>query len=195
MGAYGTQNTTQVKLFCKSFASKCLTRILFRKDPITFKQNIRVIGADGFLTVLPVHKPIYTNGRYRHSKTPITVRFIAKYTPRSHRQGTIVLGKAPMIQNPEVDETPFTRLLEPMRFAKNKYNSSTGLRLLSPRLPTDICGLSTDKPLMLSGHESAVTHHSNWPKSGILSFRAIFKHQDASRPPSPRIWNGTPSML
>lgn len=166
----------------------------------TSEEGILLVGADGFRSpvrkqFLPAHKPIDTNGRCVYGKTPMTEEFMAKYHARAHKWMTLVLDKTPMTQTLDVDETPLTCLLEPVRFVDNEYKSKAPQDYVYWVLisRSDVFGLSTNKLLALSGQESAelsLKLTEEWDPS----IRALFEHQDVKQSSALRISTAKPQI-
>lgn len=166
----------------------------------TSEQGILLVGADGFRSpvrkqFLPDHKPIDTNGRCIYGKTPMTAEFMAKYHARGHKWMTLILDKTPMTQTLDIDETPLTCLLEPVRFVDNEYKSKAPADYVYWVLiaRSDVFGLSTDKLLALSGQEAAdlsLKLTEEWDPS----IRALFEYQDIKQTSALRISTAKPQI-
>ncbi|KAF2706519.1 cercosporin toxin biosynthesis protein [Pleomassaria siparia CBS 279.74] len=166
----------------------------------TSEQGILLVGADGFRSpvrkqFLPDHKPIDTNGRCIYGKTPMSEEFMSKYHARAHKWMTLVLDKTPMTQTLDVDETPLTCLLEPVRFVDNEYKSKAPQDYVYWVLisRSDVFGLTTEQLLGLSGQESAelsLKLTEEWDPS----IRALFEHQDIKQSSALRISTAKPQI-
>ncbi|ORY07767.1 cercosporin toxin biosynthesis protein [Clohesyomyces aquaticus] len=166
----------------------------------TSEQGILLVGADGFRSPVrkqlrPEHKPVDTNGRCIYGKTPLTEEFLAKYHARGHKWMTLVLDKTPMTQTLDIDETPLTCLLEPVRFVDNEYKSKAPQDYIYWVLigRSDVFGMSTEKLLSLSGQQSAnmsIKLTSEWDPS----LKALFEHQDVKQSSALRISTAKPAI-
>lgn len=83
-----------------------------------------LVGADGNRSPvrkqhLPAHKPLDTDGCCVYGKTPITAELLERFPRAAMRWMTLVTDRTPMTQTLDVDETPVTLLLEPMRFRRD----------------------------------------------------------------------------
>ncbi|KAF2686475.1 cercosporin toxin biosynthesis protein [Lentithecium fluviatile CBS 122367] len=166
----------------------------------TSEQGILLVGADGFRSpvrkqFLPEHKPIDTNGRCIYGKTPMTEDFTAKYHARAHKWMTLILDKTPMTQTLDIDETPLTCLLEPVRFVDNEYKAKAPQDYIYWVLiaRSDVFGLSTDKLLALSSQQAAdlsLQLTEEWDPS----LRALFEHQDIKQTSALRISTAKPQI-
>lgn len=166
----------------------------------TSEQGILLVGADGFRSpvrkqFLPDHKPIDTNGRCIYGKTPMTEEFMAKYHARAHKWMTLILDKTPMTQTLDIDETPLTCLLEPVRFVDNEYKHKAPQDYVYWVLiaRSDVFGLSTEKLLTLNGQEAAelsLKLTEEWD----ASLRALFEHQDIKQSSALRISTAKPQI-
>ena len=164
------------------------------------EEGILLVGADGFRSpvrkqFLPDHKPVDTNGRCIYGKTPMTEEFMAKYHARAHKWMTLILDKTPMTQTLDIDETPLTCLLEPVRFVQNEYKFKAPQDYVYWVLisRSDVFGLSTDKLLALSGQEAAdlsLKLTEEWDPS----LRALFQHQDIKQTSALRISTAKPQI-
>jgi len=85
-----------------------------------------IVGADGVHSTVrkqyqPEHKPVDTNGTCIYGKTPMTEQFLQTFPARALKWMTLILDRTPMTQTLDIDETPVTLLMEPVRFVDNVH--------------------------------------------------------------------------
>ena len=125
----------------------------------------------------------------------MTPEFMAQYHARAHKWMTLILDKTPMTQTLDIDETPLTCLLEPVRFVDNEYRSQAPSDYMYWVLiaRADVFGLSTEKLLSLSAQEAAdmsLKLTEEWDPS----IRALFEHQDVKQTSALRISTAKPEI-
>lgn len=94
----------------------------------TSQQGSLIVGADGVHSVVrkqyqPDHRPVDTNGTCIYGKTPTTEQFLQAFPARALKWMTLILDRTPMTQTLDIDETPLTLLMEPVRFVNNTHRS------------------------------------------------------------------------
>ncbi|KAH0282324.1 cercosporin toxin biosynthesis protein [Aureobasidium namibiae CBS 147.97] len=92
----------------------------------TSQQGSLIVGADGVHSAVrkqyqPNHRPIDTNGTCIYGKTPMTEQFLQTFPARALKWMTLILDRTPMTQTLDIDETPVTLLMEPVRFVDNVH--------------------------------------------------------------------------
>ena len=159
-----------------------------------------LVGADGIRSAvrrqyLPSHKPLDTNGSCIYGKTPLTPELMERFPARAVKWMTLVLDSTPMTQTLDVDETPLTLLLEPIRFQKNEHRSKMPMDYIYWVLiaRTSVFGRESRELSRLSHEESAqlsLTMTEEWHPS----FRALFELQDVSQSSTLRVASANPNM-
>lgn len=160
-----------------------------------------LVGADGIHSrvrkqFLPHHRPLDTNGSCIYGKTPLTSELLERFPKRATKWMTLVIDKTPMTQTLDVDESPLTLLLEPIRFADNAHRKDLPLDYIYWVLisRTDVFETHTKELLCLNGEESAnlsLRLTQEWDPS----FRAIFHLQDSSQTSTLRISSAFPKIV
>ena len=169
------------------------------KDGTTRKGSL-LVGADGTRSpvrkqYLPSHRPIDTNGSCIYGKTPITTALLKRFPHRAARWMTLITDRTPMTQTLDIDETPLTLLLEPIRFAKNAHRADLPVDYIYWVLisRTDVFTAHTDKLLHLTCEESAalsLTLTEEWDPS----IRALLELQDVAQSSTLRVCSAVPNL-
>ncbi|KAL9101313.1 MAG: hypothetical protein Q9163_003425 [Psora crenata] len=164
------------------------------------EEGALLVGADGVRSAvrrqyLPQHKPLDTNGSCIYGKTPLTPELMEQFPARAVKWMTLVLDRTPMTQTLDVDETPLTLLLEPIRFQKNEHRSKLPMDYIYWVLiaRTAVFGRERNELLHLDHEESArlsLTLTEEWHPS----FRALFEHQDISQASTLRVASAHPNI-
>ena len=164
------------------------------------EEGVLLVGADGVRSAvrrqyLPEHKPLDTNGSCIYGKTPLTPELMERFPARALKWMTLVLDRTPMTQTLDVDETPLTLLLEPIRFAKNEHRSKLPMDYIYWVLiaRTRVFGRECGELLGLDHEESArlsFTLTEEWHPS----FRALFELQDVAQASTLRVATANPNI-
>lgn len=164
------------------------------------EEGVLLVGADGVGSsvrrqYLPEHKPLDTNGSCIYGKTPLTPELMERFPARAVKWMTLVLDRTPMTQTLDVDETPLTLLLEPIRFQKNEHRSQLPLDYIYWVLiaRTAVFGRERSELLRLNHEDSArlsLTLTEEWHPS----FRALFELQDITQASTLRVASANPNI-
>ena len=164
------------------------------------EEGVLLVGADGVGSTvrrqyLPEHKPLDTNGSCIYGKTPLTPELMERFPARAVKWMTLVLDRTPMTQTLDVDETPLTLLLEPIRFQKNDHRSKLPMDYIYWVLiaRTAVFGRERSELLRLNHEESArlsLTLTEEWHPS----FKALFELQDISQASTLRVASANPKI-
>ena len=164
------------------------------------EDGVLIVGADGVRSAvrrqyLPKHKPLDTNGSCIYGKTPLTPELRERFPERAIKWMTLVLDRTPMTQTLDVDETPLTLLLEPVRFQNNHHRSKLPVDYIYWVLiaRTAVFGRERDELLRLNHDESArlsLTLTEEWHPS----FKALFELQDISQASTLRVASANPNI-
>jgi prepilin-type processing-associated H-X9-DG protein len=159
-----------------------------------------LIGADGVRSkvrkqYLPNHQPIDTNGTCIYGKTPITPELLERFPERATRWMTLVLDQTPMTQRLDIDETPVTLLLEPIRFAHNEHREKLPVDYIYWVIisRTDVFGANSSDLLRLTPEQSAALSlkvTQEWHPS----FRSLLHLQDIRQSSTLRVASAMPNM-
>lgn len=166
----------------------------------SIEEGALIVGADGVRSAvrrqyLPDHKPLATNGSCIYGKTPLTPELMERFPARAVKWMTLVLERSPVTQILDVDETPLTCLLEPIRFPKNEHRSNLPMDYIYWVLiaRTAVFNRECKNLAHLSGEESAklsLAMTEEWdPK-----FRALFELQDVSQSATLRVGSAHPNI-
>ena len=169
------------------------------KDGST-EEGTLIVGADGVRSVvrrqyLPDHKPLATGGSCIYGKTPLTPELMERFPARAVKWMTLVLDRSPITQILDVDETPMTCLMEPIRFPKNEHRANLPMDYIYWVLiaRTTVFNRECTDLAHLSGEESAklsLTMTEEWdPK-----LRALFELQDVSQSATLRVASVHPNI-
>ncbi len=164
------------------------------------EEGVLVVGADGVRSAvrrqyLPNHKPLGTNGSCIYGKTPLTPELMERFPARAVKWMTLVLERTPMTQMLDVDETPLTLLLEPVRFQKNEHRRKLPMNYIYWVLiaRTAVFGRETSELQRLNGEESArlsLAMTEEWHPD----FRALFELQDVTQSSTLRVGSAHPDI-
>ncbi|OCK80347.1 FAD/NAD(P)-binding domain-containing protein [Lepidopterella palustris CBS 459.81] len=154
------------------------------------EQGILLVGADGLRS-----PPVDTNGRCIYGKTPLTEELMKTYPAKGAKWMTLLLDKTPMTQTLDIDETPLSCLLEPVRFQDNELRSKLPQDYVYWVLisRSDVFGKSTEELLALDNKQSAelsLKLTEEWDES----LRILFKKQDISQSSTLRISSAKPNI-
>lgn len=164
------------------------------------EEGALLVGADGVrsavrMQYLPDHKPVDTDGRCIYGKTPLTAELIDRFPAKAMRWMTLIVDKTPWTQTLDVDDTPLTLLLEPIRFQDNELRSE---------LPQDYVywvlisrkstfGATDEELLKMSGKESAQLS-LDMTEVWDPSLRSLLELQDVSQSSALRVGSAKPDM-
>ena len=164
------------------------------------EEGVLLVGADGVGSAvrrqyLSEHKPLDTNGSCIYGKTPLTPELMERFPARAVKWMTLVLDRTPMTQTLDVDETPLTLLLEPIRFQKNDHRGKLPVDYIYWVLiaRTAVFGRERNELLRLNHEESAnlsLTLTEEWHPS----FRALFELQDITQASTLRVASANPNI-
>ncbi|KAI4127273.1 MAG: hypothetical protein LQ338_003277 [Usnochroma carphineum] len=165
------------------------------------EEGALLVGADGVRSAvrrqyLPKHQPLDTNGTCIYGKTPLTPELMERFPARAVRWMTLVLDRTPMTQTLDVDETPLTLLLEPIRFQKNEHRDKMPMDYIYWVLiaRTGVFGREPGELLRLDGRESAnlsLALTEEWHPS----FRALLELQDTAQSSTLRVASANPNIV
>lgn len=165
------------------------------------EEGVLLVGADGVGSAvrrqyLSEHKPLDTNGSCIYGKTPLTPELMERFPARAVKWMTLVLDRTPMTQTLDVDETPLTLLLEPIRFQKNDHRGKLPVDYIYWVLiaRTAVFGRERNELLRLNHEESAnlsLTLTEEWHPS----FRALFELQDITQASTLRVASANPNIM
>jgi 2-polyprenyl-6-methoxyphenol hydroxylase-like FAD-dependent oxidoreductase len=164
----------------------------------TSYEALFLVGADGVRSGVrkqfqPDHKIVDTNGRCIYGKTPMTEEFIQKFPPRATKWMTLMTDGTPTTQTLDVDETPLTLLMEPVRFVENQHRNSLPPNYIYWVLiaRADLFGKPDSELLRLNGDESAALSlklTEEWDSS----IRCLFELQDTTQSSTLRVSSAMP---
>jgi len=162
------------------------------------EEGTLLVGADGVRSAvrrqyLPEHKVLDTNGTCIYGKTPLTPEFVERFPARALKWMTLAIDRTPVTQILDVDETPLTLLLEPIRFPNNEHRSKLPMDYVYWVLiaRTSVFGRERKELLGISHEESAslsLTLTEEWHPS----LRALFELQDVSQSSTLRVASANP---
>jgi 2-polyprenyl-6-methoxyphenol hydroxylase-like FAD-dependent oxidoreductase len=164
----------------------------------TTYEGLFLVGADGVRSgvrkqFLPEHRIVDTNGRCVYGKTPMTEEFIQKFPARATKWMTLMTDSTPTTQTLDVDETPLTLLMEPVRFVNNEHRKSLPSNYIYWVLigRADIFGKPDSELLRLTGEDSAALSlklTEEWDPA----VRSLFELQDTAQSSTLRVSSAKP---
>ncbi len=168
-------------------------------DGTTF-DGVLLVGADGVRSgvrkqFLPEHKIVDTNGRCIYGKTPLTEELIQRFPSRATKWMSLIVDQTPMTQTLDIDETPLTLLLEPVRFNNNKHRNKLPANYVYWVIigRADLFGKPDTELLRLSDVESAALSlklTEEWDPS----IRSLFELQDVAQASTLRVSSAKPDI-
>lgn len=157
-----------------------------------------LVGADGVRSGVrrqfqPDHKIVDTNGRCVYGKTPMTEEFIQKFPARATKWMTLMTDSTPTTQTLDVDETPLTLLMEPVRFVNNEHRKNLPANYIYWVLigRADLFGKPDSELLRLTADDSAALSlklTEEWDPA----VRSLFELQDITQSSTLRVSSAKP---
>ncbi|KAL2062950.1 hypothetical protein VTL71DRAFT_6022 [Oculimacula yallundae] len=159
-----------------------------------------LVGADGVRSGVrkqfqPEHKMVDTNGRCIYGKTPMTEELIQRFPARATRWMSLVVDQTPMTQTLDIDETPLTLLLEPVRFIDNKHRTDLPANYVYWVLigRSDLFGKPDSELLRLTNAES-VALSLKLTEEWDPAVRSLLELQDAIQSSTLRVSSARPDI-
>lgn len=159
-----------------------------------------LVGADGVRSgvrkqFLPEHKIVDTNGRCIYGKTPMTEKLIQRFPARATKWMTLIIDSTPMTQTLDIDETPVTLLLEPVRFKDNQHRTNLPANYIYWVLiaRADLFGLPDNELLRLNDAESAALS-LKMTEEWDPAVRSLFELQDVTQTSTLRVSSAKPEI-
>lgn len=164
----------------------------------TSYEGLFLVGADGVRSRVrkqfqPEHKVVDTNGRCIYGKTPMTEELIQKFPARATKWMTLMTDSTPTTQTLDIDETPLTLLMEPVRFVENQHRKNLPHDYIYWVLiaRADLFGKPDSELLRLTGAESAALS-LKLTEEWDASIRSLFELQDVSQSSTLRVNSAKP---